>query len=74
MTREVDFESEAALLSWAFISARREGIDWLRGVQRESVGLDAQILELISSEWQAADAPSQSGLNDRQPKFHRKFH
>ena len=26
MTREVNFESEGALLSWAFITARREGL------------------------------------------------
>ena len=30
MTREVSFESEGALLSWAFITARHEEIDWLR--------------------------------------------
>jgi RNA polymerase sigma-70 factor (ECF subfamily) len=29
MTRETVFESEAAVLSWAFVTARREGIDWL---------------------------------------------
>ncbi len=58
MTREVHFESEAALLSWAFITARREGIDWLRRVQRELVGLDAEILELMEHEWEAAPAHS----------------
>jgi len=54
MTREVSFESEAALLSWAFIIARREGIDWLRRHQRETVGLDPDILELLENEWQTA--------------------
>ncbi|MBM3846648.1 MAG: sigma-70 family RNA polymerase sigma factor [Verrucomicrobia bacterium] len=54
MTREVTFESEAALISWALVSARREGIDWLRRRQRESVGLDAEILDLIDREWQVA--------------------
>ena len=29
LTKEVSFESEGAVLSWAFITARREGIDWL---------------------------------------------
>ena len=28
LTREVSFEVEGAVLSWAFITARREGIDW----------------------------------------------
>jgi len=36
MTREVSFETESALLSWAFISARREGIDWRRRFQSNS--------------------------------------
>jgi RNA polymerase sigma-70 factor, ECF subfamily len=54
MTREVSFETESALLSWAFISARHEGIDWLRRHQREALGLDTQILELLEQEWQAA--------------------
>ena len=30
VTKEVQFDAEAALLSWAMISARREGLDWLR--------------------------------------------
>jgi len=54
MTREVSFETESALMSWAFISARREGIDWLRRHQREALGLDAEILDLLEHEWQAA--------------------
>ena len=54
MTREVSFETESALLSWAFISARREGIDWLRRHQLEALGLDEEILNLLDREWQAA--------------------
>lgn len=57
MTREVSFEAEAALLSWAFISARREGIDWLRRRQRESLGLDAELLDILEREWQARPPP-----------------
>ncbi len=57
MTREVSFENEAALMSWAFITARREGIDWLRRHQRESLCLDAEILELLEHEWQSEAAP-----------------
>ena len=56
MTREVTFESEAALLSWAFITARREGIDWLRRHQRETLSLDAEVLELLEHEWQSEAA------------------
>ena len=56
MTREVSFENEAALMSWAFITARREGIDWLRRHRRESLGLDADILELLEHEWQSEAA------------------
>lgn len=58
LTRGVAFESEGALLSWALVSARREGIDWLRRHQRESLGLNAEILDLIDHEWQAV--PTQS--------------
>jgi RNA polymerase sigma-70 factor (ECF subfamily) len=51
LTKEVSFEAEGALLSWAFITARREGIDWLRRHRRESTGLDSEILELLEQEW-----------------------
>jgi RNA polymerase sigma-70 factor (ECF subfamily) len=53
MTREATFETPSALLSWAFISARREGIDWLRRQRREVNCLDSDILELLEQEWQA---------------------
>ena len=53
MTREVSFENEAALMSWAFITARREGIDWLRRHQHETLCLDAEILGLLENEWQS---------------------
>ncbi len=60
MTRVVKFESEAALLSWAFITARREGIDWLRRHRREALGLAEDILGRLEQEWQAA-SPQPSG-------------
>jgi len=60
MTREVSFESEGALLSWAFITTRREGLDWLRRNRREALGLGEDILELLEQEWQAA-SPEPSG-------------
>jgi len=56
MTRAVSFETESALMSWAFITARREGIDWLRRHQREATCLEAEILELLEHEWQSRPA------------------
>ncbi len=50
-TKEVSFEAEGAVLSWAFITARREGIDWLRRHRRELTGLDSGVLELLEQEW-----------------------
>lgn len=60
MTREVRFESEAALVSWAFITARREGIDWLRRHRTEALGLSEDILALLEQEWRSA-SPQPSG-------------
>ncbi len=51
LTKEVSFEAEGALLSWAFITARRGGIDWLRRHRRELTGLDSEVLELLEQEW-----------------------
>ena len=43
-------------MSWAFITARREGIDWLRRHSRETTGLDPEVLELLEQEWQSQPA------------------
>jgi RNA polymerase sigma-70 factor (ECF subfamily) len=51
LTKEVSFEVEGALLSWAFITARRGGIDWLRRHRKELTGLGSEILELLEQEW-----------------------
>jgi RNA polymerase sigma-70 factor (ECF subfamily) len=51
LTKEVSFEAEGAILSWAFITARREGIDWLRRHRKELAGLDPEILDLLEQEW-----------------------
>ncbi len=51
MTKGVQFESVGALMSWAFITARREGIDWLRRQKNAPVCLDETILELLEQEW-----------------------
>jgi len=51
LTKEVSFEVRGAVLSWAFITARREGIDWLRRHGKELTGLDSGIMELLEHEW-----------------------
>ena len=51
MTKGTQFESGGALMSWAFITARREGIDWLRRQKNAPVCLDDTILELLEQEW-----------------------
>ena len=56
MTRDVSFESESAVLSWAFITARREGLDWLARHRREVHVLDGQLLQQLEQQWQASSA------------------
>ena len=51
LAKEVAFDSDGALMSWAFITARREGIDWLRRQKNVPVSLDETILELLEAEW-----------------------
>ena len=60
MTKGTQFESGGALMSWAFISARREGIDWLRRQKNAPVCLDDTILELLEQEW--ADEAAQGSI------------
>ena len=55
LTRQVSFDSEGAVLSWAFISARREAIDWLRKHRNESAAPGTEILELLDQDWLAAE-------------------
>lgn len=63
MSGSSTFENEAALLSWAFITARREGIDWLRRSRREAVGLDEGVLDLLDRDWQSARPVSNARLD-----------
>jgi len=63
MTGQASFQSEAALLSWAFITARREALDWLRRNQRVTVGLEDGVLDLLDREWQSAAPPSTARLD-----------
>lgn len=51
MTKEVSFVAEGAVLSWAFITARREAVDWMRRNRREKPTLDADILDLFERDW-----------------------
>lgn len=57
--RGVTFEHEGALLSWATVSARREGIDWLRKRKHEMLGLEADVLDLLDHEWQTKHSQSE---------------
>ena len=52
VTKDVSFEAEAALLSWAYITTRRDGLDWIRKHRRELVGCDPEILDLLEKDWQ----------------------
>ena len=54
LAKEVTFDSDGALMSWAFITARREGIGWLRRHKNAPVSLDETILEVLEAGW--ADA------------------
>jgi len=51
ITKDVCFEAEGAVLSWAFVTARREGIDWLRRHRNERFGLETEILDLVEQQW-----------------------
>ena len=50
MTRQIVFESEAAVLSWAFVTARREGIDWLHRHRRQVTMQDPSWLGLLDED------------------------
>lgn len=57
LTRNVSFEHEGALLSWAMVSIKREAIDWLRKRKPETLGLEPEVLDLLSGEWSAPALP-----------------
>lgn len=57
LTKNVSFEHEGNLLSWATVSIKREAIDWLRKRKPETLGLDPEVLDLISAEWAAHPQP-----------------
>ncbi|MCB1233469.1 MAG: sigma-70 family RNA polymerase sigma factor [Verrucomicrobiae bacterium] len=51
VTKNVTFEHEGALLSWATVSIKREAIDWLRKRKPEMLGLESDVLDLFNTEW-----------------------
>ena len=57
VTKNVSFEHEGALLSWAMVSIKREAIDWLRKRKPETLGLEPELLDLISEEWPTHPQP-----------------
>jgi RNA polymerase sigma-70 factor (ECF subfamily) len=61
LTKDVTFESEAALRSWAFITARREGIDWLRKHKHETACLDESILSILENSWEGESTVNAGG-------------
>lgn len=61
LTKEVSFEHEGALLSWATLSARREAIDWQRKRRPEVRVLDEDVLELLDAEHRRGQGPAESG-------------
>ena len=68
LTKDVSFEHEGALLSWATISARREAIDWLRKRKPEVRAPDEDVLELLDAdaarEPRAAESGRMAALRD----------
>jgi RNA polymerase sigma-70 factor (ECF subfamily) len=62
VTKNVSFEHEGALLSWAMVSIKREAIDWLRKRKPETLGLEPEVLDLISEEWSAHPQPEGSRM------------
>lgn len=61
VTKDVSFDHEGELLSWAMVTAKREGIDWVRKSRRETVGLDEPVLDVLFREWEGTDVPARSG-------------
>lgn len=57
LTTDVTFENASALVSWSFITARREAIDWLKRYRREVTSvngsLSSEILQALKRDWQS---------------------
>ena len=59
-----DFSSASAAMSWAFVTARREAIDWLRRRRRESPVLSDDICEVLEAEWSHEASPGADSYAD----------
>lgn len=67
LTKDVEFHTEAELLSWAFVTARREAIDWARRNQKEKFVPGSEVVNLLEQEWVASggnEAPRTEALQD----------
>ena len=58
ITRKVVFRAEAALVSWAYVTTRREGIDWLRRNRRTMNVMEDQLMDIMEMEWMQTQATS----------------
>ncbi|MFN9718647.1 MAG: RNA polymerase sigma factor, partial [Planctomycetota bacterium] len=62
LTKDVSFDSESMLLSWAFVTSRREAIDWFRSQRRKESALQRplseDILTSLAGDWQTRGALS----------------
>ncbi len=58
ITRRVVFRAEAALVSWAYVATRREGIDWLRRNRRTMNVMEDQLMDIMEMEWMQTQATS----------------
>lgn len=51
MTKETSFDSDGAVLSWAYITARRAAIDWVRRHRNESSAPSIELIQQLEAEW-----------------------
>jgi RNA polymerase sigma-70 factor (ECF subfamily) len=52
------FEREAALISWGFVTARHEALNWVRDRRNQALVLHGDVLDLLDAEWAKADPAS----------------
>lgn len=62
MTKDVEFKSAGELISWAFVTARRESIDWVRRHKKEASIPDTKLMEILEEEWQSDETREDSRL------------
>lgn len=57
-----EFEREASLISWAFVTVRHEGLNWVRDKKR-AVVLEAGALDLLQADWTTDKSLSRDRVN-----------